>query len=145
MEVFPDPILVAAFLPGFLVAVVASWLILWKPLLEWMDERDQAVTGARAEALRLDEQIDLRLQEVESRLQSVRAEISELRTSGRAESAAAEAEVLAAARTEVEQKLSEAAAQIGEQSEIARRGLADASRAIADDMASQILGRPVQA
>ena len=145
MEVFPDPLVVAAFLPGFLIAVVASWLILWKPLIAWLEERDQVSANARSEAHRLEGEIEARLKDVEQRLQVVRGEISDLRTAGRAQAAAGEAEVLAATRAEVEGQLEQASAKIAEQSEIARRGLADASRALADDMASQILGRPVQA
>lgn len=145
MEVFPNPLVVAAFLPGFLVAVVASWLILWRPLIAWMDERDQASVGARADAQRLQGEIQDRLSDVEQRLQVVRGEIAELRTEGRSEAASAEAEVLAQVRSEVEQEIAKATSEIVDQSEVARRGLADASRALASDMASQILGRPVQA
>jgi F0F1-type ATP synthase membrane subunit b/b' len=145
MEIVPDPLLVGMFLPGFLVAVLASWFILWKPLMLWMEEREHAVVHARAEARRLDGEIELRLAEVDRRLRAARAEITELRTIARSKAAVDEATILAAARAEAEQRIAGATAEIAEQSETARRGLADASRSLADDLASQVLGRPVQA
>ncbi len=145
MEIIPDPLLVAMFLPGFLIAVGASWFILWKPLFAWMEEREHASAHARSEARRLDAEVDERLQTVERRLPAARAEITELRTAARAETASAEAQVVSAARTAAEAEIASATADIASQAEVARRGLADASIALADDMASQVLGRSVRA
>ncbi|MFK7927294.1 MAG: hypothetical protein AB8H79_03850 [Myxococcota bacterium] len=143
MEIVPDPLLVALFLPPFLVAVIGSWLLLWKPLLAWMDERDSASADARAEAARLETQVEDRLQTVRSRLGSVRSEITEMRNQARVDANAEERELLAAARTKADAQVSEATSKITEQSGVARRGLSDAARALADDMATQVLGRAV--
>lgn len=145
MEIFPDPLLVATFLPGFLIALLASWVILWKPLLAWIEEREAFSASARSRAAELETAIADRLAQVEQRLAVARAEITELRTAERAAASQAEAEIVAAARASAEQEIATATAEIVEQSEIARRGLAEASRSLAGDMASQVLGRPVQA
>lgn len=145
MEIVPDPLLVAMFLPGYLLAVLGSWFILWKPLFDWMQERESTVTEARAEAASLDEQIAERLEQVEFRLQGARSEIAELRNTERAAVAQAEADIIAVAREQAEERIAKASHEIAQQSEIARKGLANASRALADDMASQVLGRSVQA
>jgi F0F1-type ATP synthase membrane subunit b/b' len=145
MEIVPDPFLVAMFLPGYLVAVLGSWFILWKPLFAWMQEREQASVSARSEAQRLEGEASDKLADVERRLQVVRTEIAEMRTSSRAEASAAEAERVAQARTVAEKRISEATQTITEQAEVARKGLAESSGSLAADMASQVLGRSVQA
>ena len=143
MEIVPDPLLVALFLPPFLLAIIGSWLVLWKPLLAWMDERDSAAADARAEAARLDVEVDERLQSLQDRLGQTRAEITELRNTARADANATERAMLSEARTEADAKVAQATEQIGEQADVARRGLADAARSLADDMATQVLGRAI--
>lgn len=145
MEIVPDPLLVALFFPPFLIAVVGMWVILWKPLLDWMSERDAASVGARKEAARLEEEVATRLETLEGRLRATRTELADMRAASRVEATKAEAKVTSAARAEAEAKVEAATARIAEQSEIARRGLSDAARSIADDMATQVLGRPLQA
>jgi F-type H+-transporting ATPase subunit b len=145
MEIVPDPLLVAIFLPPFLVAVVGMWFILWKPLLDWMGERQDAVMDARSEARRLEGDIEARLDTLESKLAAARAEVTERRNAARAEAVAAEQAILTQARDAAEARIDEATARIAEESEVARRGLEDAARSIADDMATQVLGRPLQA
>lgn len=145
MEIVPDPLLVALFFPPFLIAVVGMWVILWKPLLDWMDERDAASVDARKEAARLEVEVATRLETLEVRLAATRTELADMRAASRADAAKAEAEVTSAARAAADAKVEAATAQIAEQTEIARRGLSDAARSIADDMATQVLGRPLQA
>lgn len=145
MEIVPDPLLVVMFLPPFLVAVGVMWLVLWRPLLVWMNEREDAVADAKAEAARLDAAVVDNVKSLEERLGAVRSELAELRGAARAEATEAERVVMAAAQTTADAKVEAATKQIAEETEVARRGLADASRALADDMASQVLGRPLEA
>ena len=145
MEIVPDPLLVALFLPPFLVAVGVMWFVLWRPLLAWMDEREDAAADARAEAKRLDTEVEQNLDTLEARLADARASITEMRQGVRAEAAKAEAATLAAAREKAEAEVEAATKQIADQAEVARRGLADAARTLSDDMATQVLGRPLEA
>lgn len=145
MEIVPDPLLVALFLPPFLIAVAVMWFVLWRPLLTWMNEREDAVADARAEARRLDEQVASNVESLEQRLGSVRSDLTAMRQSVRAEATAAERAVLAEAQQQADAKVEAATKKIAEETEVARRGLAEASKALSDDMASQVLGRPLEA
>lgn len=145
MEIVPDPLLVALFLPPFLVAVLGMWFILWRPLITWMDARDDASADALAEAKRLDLEAVAHVETLEERLGHARNEITELRNTSRADAVAKEQAILAEARESSEKEVDTAVAAIAEQSEVARRSLADAARNIADDMATQVLGRPLKA
>jgi len=145
MEIVPDPLLVALFLPPFLVAVGVMWFVLWRPLLAWMNEREDAAADARAEAKRLDAQVAQNLDTLEERLATVRSELTEMRNGVRAEATEQERAILAEARDRAEAKVDEATAKIQQEAEVARRGLADASRNLSDDMAAQVLGRPLEA
>jgi F-type H+-transporting ATPase subunit b len=145
MEIVPDPLLVALFLPPFLVAVLGMWFILWRPLLTWMDARDDASADAIAEARRLDAEAVAHVQTLEERLAGAQNQIIELRNTSRAEALGREKVILGEARGAAEQEVDKAVAAIAEQTEVARKGLSDAARSIADDMATQVLGRPIQA
>ncbi len=145
MEIVPDPLLVALFLPPFLVAVGVMWFVLWKPLLAWMNERDAAAADAVAEATRLDAEVAQSLDTLEERLDTVRSELSEMRNKVRAEATAEERAIMAEARERAESKVDEATARISQEAEVARRGLADAAKNLSDDMATQVLGRPLEA
>ena len=145
MEIVPDPLLVALFLPPFLVAVLGMWFILWRPLLTYMDARDDASADAIAEAKRLEAEAVAHVETLEGRLTVARNEITELRNNTRADAVAREKVILAEAREASEKEVETAVAAIAEQSEVARRSLSDAARNIADDMATQVLGRPLKA
>jgi F0F1-type ATP synthase membrane subunit b/b' len=144
MEIVPDPMLVGAFFVPFLVAVAATYAILWRPLAAWMEERDHASHHAQAEANRLDKVGQERVVELEGRLNVIRSELTAMRAASRAQAAQTEKDVVSAARAEAEARIAQASTQIAEQAEVARRGLRDAAVHIAGDMAGQVLGRPVQ-
>ena len=67
MEIVPDPVHVALLMAPFACAALALHLILWKPLLAWMDERDATSETARHEASQLDAAAAEQLARIEAR------------------------------------------------------------------------------
>src|SRR6185436_1834148 len=99
MEIIPDPVHVALLTLPFAVAALAVHLILWRPLLAWLDERDHTSAHAREEAARLDTQASEQLARIEARLAEARAHAGSLRQQARARAHAQETEIVTAART----------------------------------------------
>lgn len=145
MEIVPDPLLVALFLPPFLVAVGVMWFVLWRPLLAWMNEREDAAADARAEAARLDAAVEDNLDQLEERLGTVRSELADMRAAARAEATSKQEAIVSKAQAEAEAQVDAATSRIAEEAEVARRGLSDAAKNLSDDMAAQVLGRPLEA
>lgn len=145
MEIFPQLLLVMLFLPAFLIAVGGGYIILWRPLLDWMNERDRAIHGSKAEADALDVAVAEAMAKVDVQLGSVRSELGDARQAARAEASAAEQALVGDAQAKAEARIDEATAQIASEAAAAREGLAEASRTIANEMATQVLGRQVEA
>src|SRR5262245_36070712 len=112
MEIIPDPVHVALLTIPFAVAALGLHLILWRPLLAWLDERDHTSAHAREEAEKLDAQATEQLARIEARLAEARAHVGALRQQARARAHAAEAEIVAAARAQADGRIDEALGRI---------------------------------
>jgi F-type H+-transporting ATPase subunit b len=143
MEIVPDPVHVALLMAPFACAAIALHLILWKPLLAWMDERDATSDKARREAAELDAAAADQLARIEARLHDARAHVATLRQAARARAQTQEAEIVAAARTSAESRIDEALAGIRTEQNAAAASLRETSAGLARDVASRVLGRQV--
>jgi F-type H+-transporting ATPase subunit b len=144
MEVVPTPALTIMLAIPFLVTVFALRFILFKPLVEYLLERDRASADARAEAMKLETAASHRLDEVEKRLAGAREQAMAVRTEARKKAADQEAGILQAARAEAEARVSSAIATITSERQIASMSLRDTASALSGDIASRILGRVVR-
>ncbi len=141
MNIVPDPILVAVQILPFLVLMTGLHLILFKPMLAYLDRRKAATVGARAEAAALQAQSGAALDRYEHALTAARAEIADIRAGARAEANAAHAAKVAAARAEVDARVGAALVQLRADATAARSGLGSQAQGIAADVARQVLGR----
>ena len=141
MEIMPNPVMTALSAIPFLVTILGLYFIIFKPMLQYLDERLKAMEGGAAEAKGLEARIAEQTAEYEQKLKAARVQIIDLRTRMRAE---AEAEVdakLAAARAEAETEVEAARASIQAEADAARAGLEDTARALAGNIAGQVLGK----
>lgn len=145
MVIIPDLPLVAILTIPFLIALVGLHFILFKPLMDYLDERDKASSGARAEAGRLTGQIEDRLATLDDRLKAARAEVNDLRKAARERAASKEHEILADAREQAENKVETALARIGEERKAASKTMKDTAQALSSPIAARVLGRELQA
>ncbi len=143
MEIIPDPMHVVALSLPFLVAMVGAHLILWRPLLQWLDERDQTRDQALKQADELSGAADEQLERLHKRLAEANAHVGGLRAEARGRALAAEGKIVAAARTEADRKLGDAVGVIATQRDAASQTLKDTAQELSADIAGQVLGRSV--
>lgn len=143
LEIIPDPIHVALLTLPFLVAFIGAQAILWKPLMAYLEGREETVTKAVKEAEELDVAAQVQLDTLEQKLKVARSKVVDIHTAARARAQAQEAEILAAARADAEAKVSEAVASIAAERKTAAAALETAAIELSRDIAGQILGREV--
>ncbi|MEQ1501871.1 MAG: ATP synthase F0 subunit B [Myxococcota bacterium] len=143
MEIIPDPIHVALLTAPFLVAMVSLHLILWKPLLAYLDERDGVSTRARHEAHELEGAASEQLSKIEARLVEARLHVGSLRQQARSRALVKENEILAEARSSTDRRVEQALSQIGAEKQGAASALHASAAELSNQMAAQVLGRPV--
>lgn len=145
MQIIPDPLVVALQLVPFLLTIFALHFIIFKPMLEYLDDREKAQSGGKDEADALRGRIDEKTSDYESRLAAARNEVVDLRAERRG-AATHEAEArLAEARKQADVKVEGALADIDKERAAAAGGLEAVSRELADDIAGQVLGRDLKA
>jgi F0F1-type ATP synthase membrane subunit b/b' len=143
MNLTPDPVLVVLQLFPLLVLMGGLHVILFKPMLAYLHERDRATAGARREAEDLAARAAARLLEYEAALEKARNEVAEFRAGRRAEAQKVHQDVVAAARKEADVRIAAAVTQIQVEAAQARSQLGATAHALAGEVASQVLGRPV--
>jgi F-type H+-transporting ATPase subunit b len=145
MEVIPSLPLAAALALPFLTTFVALYLILFKPMLAYLAERDAATEGARHEAAHLDEEAKTKLDDLQTRLQKVRDEIAAFRGESRQRVSAATSAILGEARGKADERMKSALKQLDADRANASSSLRTHTREISRDIAAQVLGRDIQA
>ena len=143
MEIMPNPVMTALSAIPFLVTILGLYFIIFKPMLQYLDDRLKAMEGGAAEAQALEARITEQSAEYDEKLKAARTQLTELRTRLRAE---AEAEVearLSATRAEAEAEIEAARASIQAEADAARASLEDTARALAGNIAGQVLGKTV--
>jgi F0F1-type ATP synthase membrane subunit b/b' len=141
MEIIPDPIHVLLLTLPFIVAAGSLHFILWQPLLAWLDEREATSSKARHEAHELEGAAAEQLSRIEARLAEARNHVATLRQQARVRALATEAELVAGARAQADQRVTEALAQIVTDKQAASVGLGASAADLSRDIAIQVLGR----
>lgn len=141
MNIFPDPMLVLVQVVPFLVLLAGLHVLLFKPMLDYLDVRHAATDGARAEAARLREATGAQLDRYEAAVTSARNEVAELRATRRAAAHAEHARRIVGARTEADGVVRGEVARLREETTAARQELSGRSRSLAQELARRVLGR----
>lgn len=145
MSIIPDPILAALQFVPFLVLIFGLNVILWKPMLAYLEEREHATSGARKRAEELSTRASGRMSEYEAALGRAQAEVTEYRSKRRADAQRLHAAEVAAARAEAEGRVGEAVGRVRREADAARIGLRADAEGLARDIAAQVMGRPLGA
>ena len=145
MEIIPNMKQVLLNMLPFLVAILGMYKIILKPMLEYLLERTGAIKSGHDEAARIETEIQDRMADYESKLAHARDEIASLRAQKRADAQAKYDVVVAEARTEAEAQIEAALGEINAAKEAASTQLKTMSGDIADQVAGQVLGRPLSA
>lgn len=143
MNIVPVPILILLQLIPFVVTMIALYYIIFKPMLRYLDERDDSTVGAREKGLKLSEEVDKKLADLEEQLRKAQTKIGEERGLSRAQATERYNAIVEEARTEADAQVKSAVSEIQSQQEEARAALKGEANAIANQIASSALGRDV--
>ena len=143
MDIIPNPSLIALQMVPFLVTLGALYFIIFKPMLDYLDAREQVIASDRAEADRLQSELADKMADYEARLTAARAQVTELRAKLRADAQAAADERLHAAHAQAEEQVAAAVAVIHQERDAARGQLEATARALGSDISARVLGRTV--
>jgi F-type H+-transporting ATPase subunit b len=143
MNIIPDLMLTAANMLPFLVLVAGLQMILYKPMLDYLEARRHATIGARKEAEELQAKAAARLAEWEAALGRARNEVAEYRGQRRSAANVKYQKIVADARAVSEAHIAQAVTTIQDEAKVARGELAGAARTLSRDVATQVLGRPL--
>jgi len=141
MNIIPDPLQVVLNMLPFMVTIVGLYLIILKPMVDYLLEREVAIQSGHDEAARIEAEINSRMSEYELQLARAREEVVALRAGKRAEAQVKYDEVISKARTEAEAQIASAVGEIGVAHTAASTQLKAMSGEIADKIANQVLGR----
>lgn len=141
MRIIPDPTHTILLVLPFFTAIFGMYAILWRPLLDWMEEREGLETKALKEAEELDEAAHDQLTRIESRLAEAHREAAELRAAARERALAKEGDVIAAARQKAEKRVDEEIQRIETEREAAQHALKETASTLSEAIAARVLGR----
>ena len=145
MNIIPDPLQVLLNTVPFLVAIVGMYRIILRPMLDYLLGRDSAVSSGHDEAERIEAEIARRMADYDEKLAAARSEVAAIHASKRAEAQQEYDAVVGAARAEADAKIAAAVGEIGAAKDAASAQLKTMSSDIADQVAIQVLGRPLTA
>jgi F-type H+-transporting ATPase subunit b len=143
MNIIPDLVLTAWLIPPFLVLVFGMQAILYKPMIAYLDARQNATVGARKGADELRARASERLGEWEAALAKANGEVADFRAQRRAVAQAKYQQIVAEAKAASETRIEAALEGIRGEAAAARGGLDREARALSQDVAVRVLGRPV--
>jgi len=144
VNIIPDLTLALIQVVPFLVLVAGLNVIIFKPMLNYLHDRAAATVGAKHDAEALVKRSEGRLAEYEAQLAKVRSELTEYRAMLRKDAQKAHAHQVAEARSASEVQLHGALAAIQREAAVARKAVASMSKDLSSDIASSVLGRPVE-
>ncbi len=139
MHIIPDLLPSVALTLPFLVALAGLWVILWGPLMQYLDDRENATVGARKEAAEFERLAEERASRLEEQLAEARAQIQQLYAEARSRALVKEANIVSAARAKAEEELAEAHARVADERLKAKAELETMARTLSTDIVDSLL------
>ena len=143
MNIIPNPTLLLLQLIPFIVTIAGLYFILFKPMFDYLEERDGESTGATDTAKDLEAEVQAKKAEITSKIQDALKESSETRSSARQELLADYNNFVQTKRQEAEKEIKKATQAIAVEKSAARQEVHVQAEAFANEIASQIIGRNI--
>ena len=143
MNIIPNPTLLLVQLLPFIVTIAGLYYILFKPMFDYLEERDGASTGATDTAKDLEATVQATKAEITAKTQSALKESSEARSAARQELMAEYNNFVQGKRQEAEKEIKEATQAIAVEKSAARQEVHVQAESFANDIASRIIGRNI--
>ena len=143
MNIIPVPTLILLQLVPFLLTISVLYFVLFKPMLAYLDERDEKIDGAKAKAVSMQKQSADNMNVLKEKTTSLRKEINMLRSEARAKVMSEYNQTIYEARKEADKEIKENAKTILSNQDLVRTELKMQAREVAKTIASKTLGRSV--
>ena len=143
MNIVPIPTLLFLQAIPFLLTLFALHFIIFKPMLSYLDQRDESIEGAKNKAKELEEKSVQKLEELNKTLKKTKSDLNEKRMAIRSELMAQYNDTIHKARQEADTEIKAQVAILSKEQEAARADLQNQAKKIAELVASQTLGRPI--
>lgn len=143
MNIIPNFTLVALQLIPFLVTIASLYYILFKPMMDYLEGRDNASSGATDTAKQLEDSIQAKKQEITEKVQAALKEASEKRSAHRQELVEAYNVFVHDKRKMAEEEIKGAIHDIHIEKAAARQSVLANAESFANDIASKIIGRNI--
>ena len=127
----------------FALLMVPVNTLLFKPIFQVLDAREEKTAGTRKRAEKVMKNADETLAEYERAVREVRAESEQARKSEAAAARKENSAAIDAARAESERQLERARIELAAALEESRQALSASAQGLADEAASRVLGRPL--
>ena len=143
MNIIPVPTLILLQLIPFLLTISVLYFVLFKPMLAYLDERDEKIDGAKEKALSMQKQSADNMSVLKEKTSSLRKEINMLRSEARTKVMDEYNQKMSEARKEADKEVKENASKILADQNFVREELKMKAREVANTIASRTLGRSV--
>lgn len=143
MNIIPNPTLLVLQLFPFIVTIASLYFILFKPMLEYLEGRDGASTGATDTAKDLEAEVKARKAEIAAKVQVALKESSEARAAARQELVSNYNKFVQGKRQEAENEIKEASQAIAVEKAATRQEVVAQAQSFAGQIASQVIGRNI--
>ena len=143
MNIYPNLILVLLQLIPFLLTILVLNSIIFQPMLKYLEDRDNASSGAEDKAKEIEAEIESNLADLEEKIQAAQQKASVLRSNAREKLVRQYNDVVHQSRKDADLEVKEAAAEIAAQQVAARQDIKVQAKDIATQIASQALGRDI--
>ena len=143
MNVYPNLTLVLLQVIPFLVTIFALNALILKPMLQYLEDRDEKSGGAESNASEINETIDQKIEHLTTEIKAAQHQAAVLREAARSEAAADYTDAIQVFRKNSEQEIKDALGIIDQEQQAARQELRGKVEAIAVEIASKALGRRI--
>ena len=143
MNIYPNLTLVLLQLIPFLLTLFALNAIIFKPMLKYLEDRENASSGAEEKAKELHNEIEARVAELQEKIQNAQQQASIKRSNAREKLVKNYNDVVHQSRKEADQEVKQAALEIATEQAAARQEIKAQAKEIATQIASQTLGRNI--
>jgi F-type H+-transporting ATPase subunit b len=143
MNIYPNLTLVLLQLVPFVLTLIALNAIIFKPMLKYLEDRENASSGAEEQAKSIHAEIDLKVAELQEKINVAQQQASLKRSAARENLVKNYNDVVQESRKEADQKIKDAALVIAAEQSAARQEIKVQAKEIATQIASQTLGRNI--
>jgi F-type H+-transporting ATPase subunit b len=129
---------------NFLVLIFILNILLYKPIIKIIDERNKKIEDSKSEVDSLGEQAELKIADYEEKMRQARQEAMSQRNEVKDEGEEAGKTIIEGARGEISTMIEGFKVTLASETEAARNVLRDQAKKIAVEISEKVLGRGVQ-